>query len=115
LIAYRLVPNSISNLDCKRIKKLKKISDQIILNDGIVTESELDEIKNITNISINKKLATYHLTVGSIKLKNNYSLVATVHFIKSLYYYPYTISTYLKLLACILPYNIIKKIKQENR
>ncbi len=112
LLAYRLVPSSISNLNSNRVKRLKKVSDQIILNNFTITDANIREVESITNISKKKKLANYHLRIGSIHLKKNKKSDAAKHFSRSLFYNPLVWQTYLKLIACTLPHIFIKRIKQ---
>nr|WP_294895786.1 glycosyltransferase [uncultured Pedobacter sp.] len=110
LIKYRLVPGSISNLPHKKIAELKKIANTIIQNNYVFNYTSVQKINEITSISRRKKSANYYLRIGTIYLKSEKRLIATISLIKSLFYYPFNLNTLIKLVACFFPYPIIKKI-----
>lgn len=110
LLGYRLVPTSISNLDNTKIQKLNQISDGIISNNYTITKEDVNQINAITEITKKNKLANYHLGIGSIHLKKNNKVTAAKNFIASLYYSPFNLQTYLKLIACSLPHSFVMRM-----
>lgn len=113
LIKYRIVPESISNLPNKNITELRQVANKVIQNNYTFTPTDLKRIKDITNVSKKEKLGNYFLKVGTLQLKNNQRLSGAKNLFNSLIYSPFKPNTLFKLIACIFPNSVIKKV--ENR
>jgi glycosyltransferase involved in cell wall biosynthesis len=110
LIKHRYSPLSLSNLDLKSIKILNKICDAFISGEEQAPQS----VEALLKFDKRKRYHNYYLKVGSIHLKNGIKLKAAKNFLLSLYNYPFELSAYLKLFACLFPYSVIKVLKKVN-
>jgi glycosyltransferase involved in cell wall biosynthesis len=112
LINYRIVPESISNLPNKNIAELNQVANKIIANDYVFETAEVQKIKDIVTIPLKKRYANYYLRIGALYLSDKKIWRAFKNLLISFYYQPFESNTTIRLIACLIPHSLYKKLKE---
>jgi len=112
LIAYRLVPSSISNKPATIIYQLREICNKIILTNSI-GQDELQNLIQLSRVGKTEQITNYYLRLSSIYLNKNRNIFkAFANTFKALINSPLEKQAWLGILYCCIPYSLYKFLKK---